>query len=78
MKLPIGISTFKEIREDYVYVDKTKYIYEFNVTDEDPLKQIKQKRYYDKYSGKGREVIIIGIVFDENIRNIKQFVWEKV
>ena len=28
MKLPIGISTFKEIREDYVYVDKTKYIME--------------------------------------------------
>jgi CRISPR/Cas system-associated endonuclease/helicase Cas3 len=26
MKLPIGIQTFREIREDnYIYVDKTKY-----------------------------------------------------
>jgi len=54
------------------------YIFEFKVRDEDPLKQIKEKRYYDKYSGIGKEVVIIGIVFDENIRNIKQFVWEKV
>ena len=43
MKLPIGISTFKEIREDYLYVDKTKYIFEFKITDEDPLKEIKQR-----------------------------------
>ncbi|WP_461833334.1 PD-(D/E)XK nuclease domain-containing protein [Desulfothermus sp.] len=78
MKLPIGISTFKEIREDYVYVDKTKYIFEFKVRDEDPLKQIKEKRYYEKYSGKRKEVVIIGIVFDEKKRNIKKFVWEKV
>jgi hypothetical protein len=28
-KLPIGISNFKKlIKEDYIYVDKTKYIYE--------------------------------------------------
>ncbi len=28
-KLPIGISDFKElIKNDYIYVDKTKYIYD--------------------------------------------------
>ncbi len=28
MKFPIGISTFKKIRDGYIYVDKTKYILE--------------------------------------------------
>ena len=29
LKLPVGIQTFSELREEgYVYVDKTKYIYE--------------------------------------------------
>ena len=45
------------------------YIFEFKVTDEDPLKEIKQKRDFEKYLGRGKEVITIGIVFDENIRN---------
>ncbi|MBT4838562.1 MAG: PD-(D/E)XK nuclease domain-containing protein [Methylococcales bacterium] len=51
------------------------YIFEFKVTDEAPLKQIKEKRYFQKYSG---EVYIVGINFDRNERNIKQFVWEKI
>jgi hypothetical protein len=54
------------------------YIFEFKVIEEDALKQIKEKRYYEKYKGKGKEVVIIGIVFDEEIRNIKEFVWERV
>ena len=66
-------------RIDFTVGFKDKYyIFEFKVRDEDPLKQIKEKRYFDKYLGKGKEVVIIGIVFDENIRNIKEFVWEKV
>jgi len=28
--------------------------------------------------GEGKEVFIIGIVFDEEIRNIKEFVWERM
>jgi len=66
-------------RIDFTVKFKDKYyIFEFKVTDEDPLKQIKEKRYFEKYSGKEKEVIIIGIVFDEKRRNIKKFVWEKV
>ncbi len=66
-------------RIDFTVEFKDKYyIFEFKVTDEDPLKQIKEKRYYDKYLGKGKEVVIIGIVFDEKRRNIKEFVWEKI
>jgi hypothetical protein len=57
---------------------KRFYIFEFKVKEESPLKQIKEKRYYEKYLGRGKEVFIIGIVFDEGIRNIKEFEWEKM
>jgi len=54
--------------------DKT-YIFEFKVTNEEPLAQIKAKKYYEKYSG---EVYIIGVVFDKKERNVCEFIWEKI
>ena len=54
--------------------DKT-YIFEFKVISESPLSQIKEKKYYEKYSG---DIYLIGIVFDRQKRNISQFEWEKV
>ena len=56
------------------FEDKT-YIFEFKVSGEAPLKQIKEMKYYQKYNG---DVYIIGIVFDQKKRNIDQFVWEKL
>jgi len=42
------------------------------------LKQIKEKKYYEKYLNENKEIYLIGIVFDENERNIVKFDWEKV
>jgi Holliday junction resolvase-like predicted endonuclease len=50
------------------------YIIEFKVG-EGALKQIKEKKYYQKYQNK--EVYLVGIEFDENEKNIKNFEWEK-
>jgi len=58
-----------------VKLNSRVYIFEFKVIDEDPLKQIKEKRYFEKYPG---EIFLIGIVFSKDERNISQFVWEKV
>jgi hypothetical protein len=55
---------------------ETVLIFEFKVSNEDPLKQIKAKKYYEKYSDK--EVYIIGINFDIEKKNIGKFVWEKI
>ncbi len=54
------------------------YLFEFKVTEENGLKQIKDKRYFEKYMDKAKNIIILGIVFDEKDRNIKKFVWEKI
>ena len=54
------------------------YILEFKVTNEDPLKQIKEKKYYEKYLNEKKNIYLIGINFDEEKRNIAKFEWEEL
>ena len=61
-----------------IIVDKNIYILEFKTTGEDPLKQIKEKRYYEKYLNEDKNIYLVGITFDEESRNIKEFVWERL
>jgi len=42
------------------------------------LKQIKEKRYYEKYIGKYQEIYLIGIEFSNKDKNIVSFEWEKI
>jgi len=51
------------------------FLFEFKVTDGEPLEQIKKMRYYEKYAG---ERYLIGIVFDPKQRNVSKFEWEKL
>ena len=48
------------------------------INNEESLKQIKEKKYYEKYLSVNKEIYLIGIVFDEKERNITKFTWEKV
>ncbi len=54
------------------------YIFEFKVTDEAPLQQIKKMRYYEKYLDSGKDIILVGITFDREKRNISQMEWERI
>lgn len=46
-------------------------IIEFKVdTDESPIKQIKEKKYYEKYLGENKAIYLVGINFDSKKRNI--------
>ncbi len=49
------------------------FLFEFKVTDGEPLEQIRKMRYYEKYGG---ERYLIGIVFDTKQRNVSKFEWE--
>ncbi len=42
------------------------------------LKQIKEKKYYEKYLGKGKEIVLLGIGFDPAKRNIGNYVIENL
>ena len=42
------------------------------------LEQIKENIYYEKYQEKASEIIIIGIEFSKEDRNISKFEWERI
>ncbi|OQY41123.1 MAG: hypothetical protein B6229_00005 [Spirochaetaceae bacterium 4572_7] len=55
------------------------YIFEFKVDKkEDAIKQIKERKYYEKYLSDGIDIYMVGINFDSEDRNISEFKWEKV
>ena len=63
------------------FMENKIYIIEFKVVDkpsEDPLKQIKEKKYYEKYLSEEKEIYIVGIEFSEEQRNIINFGWERI
>jgi hypothetical protein len=41
------------------------------------LKQIKDKKYYEKYLSKGKDIVLMGIGFDAENRNIGNYIIEK-
>ncbi len=62
---------------------KQVYIMEFKVVDNKnqngkALEQIKENRYYEKYQEKANEIIIIGIEFSKEDKNISKFEWERI
>jgi hypothetical protein len=58
-----------------IKVDGKTFLFEFKVSDGEPLEQIKRMKYYEKYAG---ERYLIGIVFDPKARNVSRFAVEKV
>ncbi len=54
------------------------YIIEVKVGEGSALKQIKEKRYWEKYQTKGKEIILVGIEFNEEEKNITKVEWEKI
>ena len=65
-----------------VISDDSVYIIEFKVVEDKEegvaLKQIKERRYYEKYMGKYQEIYLIGIEFSKEKKNIVSFEWERV
>ena len=63
-------------RIDLTLIFKDKiYIIEFKVDSDDALKQIKEKKYYEKYLNENKEIYLVGINFED--RNVSNFKWEK-
>ncbi len=57
------------------------YIFEFKVVDIDKtpgtaLGQIRQKGYADKYRSRAEKIVLIGVEFERDTRNIVRFEWE--
>ena len=75
----IGEDTMNRGRIDLtVNMEQKIYIIEFKVGTDDALRQIKEKKYYEKYQHQNKEIYLIGINFDDRERNICGFEWEQV
>lgn len=44
--------------------------------EQEALEQIKEMKYYEKYLGKGKETVLMGIGFDPEERNIGNYLLE--
>jgi len=45
---------------------------------ENALAQIKEKNYAGKYADRGKDIFLIGINFNESIKNVESVEWESV
>jgi len=65
-----------------VIIEDAVYILEFKVKEEteegQALQQIKEKKYYEKYIGKYKDIYLLGIEFSKKERNIVNFQWERM
>ena len=76
LKVKAEVKTNKG-RIDAVIIDKEIYIFEFKFNgDKDrALNQIKEKKYFEKYQGKGKEIYLFGVEFID--KNVGEWVVEK-
>lgn len=62
-----------------VKTPNTTYIIEFKVdTDEPAIKQIKDRKYYEKYMSDGNSIFLLGINFSSEGKNILSYQSEKI
>jgi hypothetical protein len=56
------------------------YLFEFKVDtkEETAIKQIEDRKYYQKYLADGKDIYLVGIHFDSVKRNITEFDWRKI
>ena len=47
-------------------------------SEQDALQQIKEMAYYEKYRGSGKEIMLMGIGFDPEKRNIGNYLLESL
>ena len=73
----IGEDTTNRGRIDLTLtMEKKIYIIEFKVGSGDALRQIKEKKYYEKYRHLNKDIYLVGINFDKEKRNVSGFTWE--
>ena len=59
-----------------IKINEFIYVIEFKVGGEDALAQIKEKDYAQKYLSDAKTIYLVGINFDESVKNISSFEWE--
>ena len=66
-----------------IKIQENIYVVEFKVTNKKEktniaLQQIKDKKYHLKYTQENKNIYLLGIVFNEEAKNIDAFEWERI
>ncbi len=61
-----------------VFTTDNIYIIEFKVGGDDALTQIKNKGYAEKYKNRGKDIILVGINFNEEKKNVSMVRWVRI
>ncbi len=63
-----------------VIMEKAVYIFEIKMKSNpgNAMAQIKERKYYEKYLDEGKPVFLVGIEFDEKIKNLSCFETQKI
>ncbi|OHD05470.1 MAG: hypothetical protein A2Y34_01550 [Spirochaetes bacterium GWC1_27_15] len=65
--------------DEVVELNNGVFIFEFKLTSkEEAMRQIKQKRYFDKYKIKNKPIFLIAVGISKEDRNIKDWVIERI
>ncbi|MFN8672479.1 MAG: AAA family ATPase [Candidatus Sericytochromatia bacterium] len=78
-KIQAEVSTSQGFIDAVVETDKYVYIFEFKMTTATAgITQIKRKNYYESYLSKSKEIILVGVSFDSENKNIKEWKAEQL
>lgn len=73
------VQTNKGRIDAVIETEDTIYLMEFKMGSEtEALEQIKQMGYYEKYAAREKKVMLVGVGFDREERNIGNYVFEQV
>jgi hypothetical protein len=62
-----------------VFTEKFIHVMEFKMgSAEEAIAQIEEKKYYEKYLSDGREIILLGVAFGAEEKNVKEVIEKKV
>ncbi len=73
-KIQAEVATSRGFIDAVVETSSHIYIFEFKMTSsKTALKQIRDKKYYEKYLSSSKEILSVGVSFDSKNKNIKEF-----
>ena len=76
-KIQAEISTSQGFIDAVAETSTHIYIFEFKMTNATAgIKQIKNKKYYESYLAKNKEIVLVGVSFDSENKNIKEWIIE--
>ena len=72
MRVGVEVRTARGRIDAVVEVGERVYIFEFKLggSEEEALRQIKERGYAEKYRGEGKEIVLVGVGFGMEERNI--------